>query len=834
MQERLPNDIARLALVIVLAVTAAGCVRELPSDGRGLPYRVIKTASEQSVMDIDIADFDGDGIDEIADIRRSSGHPYYYLSIRRMHNGDLVPMVQRPEMTHFRRGGMADVDGDGLPEYFLSQRVGERALLTPFTVRITGETAQIDSLRSARPIVVPLTDYVENTSSWDGRLFVSETHDLDDDGFRETAFFVCSVGYAGSPRGVGRADLRTGRIAWLRRFAGNPVSKGRTLDLDADGEVETVLGLGAPGNGVTWQGRSDTTSYLAAVDLDGDLLWEVRTGGQSARTETRCLDMDDDGDMDLVTWSHYGAADRPDSLGVSLRDPADGSVVASWLSDAMVNDVATASLPDGAAVFAVTDDGWIRRLRFRSGDLIVDRAVRMPAQNVKPSAPTPAESGDRNEKLPGADDDRAEGTDRAPDAPPERAARAHPSVVSVSWLTLDPVRSPVVCVGASDGVVAVLDADLRPLALERTDRTIVRRGIFSHTGEGGVRQTVVRTSDGYFAVALTSVPPSVWTIALVGLAGLAGAGVCVPKVRRVSASMLRRWLTPAPERERQIEGILNELAVAGHGELTATGTVRRLRELLVMMHSGDGPAPASFVERYEQAVDDLTRVGLPRVRAIFKQAERAGVAPGVVERLRRAVAEFQRTTSRLPAEPPGEAASAELVRGLDDLLETTNPPLRALRRECRLELSSSIMQELRRAARVNAEGYIAAGAEIRMPTATPLEDVRVFGKSMEVSFILENLLANALRAVGGADTRRVEIDLAREDDEIVLRISDTGCGIPAALQERLFERGASSKEDGGGTGLAASREILERRGGCIRVVESSPEGTTFEVRFEVC
>ena len=71
MQERLPNDIARLALAIVLAVAAAGCVRELPSDGRGLPYRVIKTASEQSVMDIDIADFDGDGIDEIADIRRS-------------------------------------------------------------------------------------------------------------------------------------------------------------------------------------------------------------------------------------------------------------------------------------------------------------------------------------------------------------------------------------------------------------------------------------------------------------------------------------------------------------------------------------------------------------------------------------------------------------------------------------------------------------------------------------------------------------------------------------------------------------------------------------------
>lgn len=813
----------------VTAAAAAGCVRELPSHGRGLPYRVVETTSEQTVMDLDIVDFDGDGVDEVVDIRRSSGHPYYFLSIRRLRHGDLVPLVQRPGMRHFRRGGVADVDGDGLPEYFMSQRIEDRALLTPFDVRIDGEAAHIDSMRFAGPVVVPIEDYVTDGGAWDGRLFVSETYDRDGDGFRETILFVCSVGYAGAPRGVGRADLRTGRISWFRRFAGCPVPGGRAFDLDGDGEDELVVSLGAPGNGVRWAGKGDTTSYLAAVDLDGELIWERLTGGQSSREGVRWHDLDVDGDDELITWSYYGSADRPDSLGLAVRDPADGRVVARWLCDAMVNDVTTASLPGGGrAVFAVTDDGWIRRLRFADGGFVVDRAVRTPATVVERSAPP--DSVDRSAPPRGAEPRSVE----PPATGSDEDVRKHAGAVSVSWLRLDPLTTPVLCVGTSDGFIAVLDAELEPLAVHRTEKSVGRWGILPFVGEAGVRQAVVETTTGYFAVALTEVPPSAWPLVLLGLAGLAGAGACVPKVRRVSASTLRRWLTPAPERERQIEELLDELSVAGHGQLTATSTIRRLRGLLVMMHSDDGPAPASFVARYHQAADDLRRIGLPRIHSILKRAERTGVAPGAVERLRTATREFRLAMSDLPADPPGGAASANLTGALDGLLASLDAALRDLRRACRLELSASVMQELRRAARVHADRYVARGAELRIPAATPLEDVRVFGTSMEVSFILENLLSNALRAVEGAETKRVEVDLSRDGEEVVLTVRDTGTGVPTDIAGRLFERGVTSRGSGGGTGLAASREILERRGGSIRLVGTGDEGSTFEVRFEVC
>ncbi|MBD3368709.1 MAG: hypothetical protein GF405_11150 [Candidatus Eisenbacteria bacterium] len=827
------------ALVATVATLAAGCARELPSDGRGLPYDVVEIAPEQTVVDVDIVDFDGDGVDEVADIRRSSGHPYYFLSIRRIRNGNLVPMVQRPGMQHFRRGGTADVDGDGLPEYFISQRVGDRAFLTPFSVRITGSAAQIDTLRSARPIALSLKDYVDDTSSWDGRLFVFGTFDLDEDGFRETVLFGCSVGYVGVPRGIGRANLRTGRIDWFRRFSGCPVPGGERLDVDADGRDELVAGLGAPGNSVTWNGRTDSTAYLVAVDLDGQLLWETRTGGLSARTEMLRCDLDEDGEPELLTWTHYGITERPDSLGVFLRDPADGQVVAGWSSGAMVNHVATADLADGPAVFAATDDGWLRRLRYVNGRLLVDRAVRTPARGVERSAGAPEDGYGQAGEEPGGDGpssgESIASASQVPEANAGRAEPTHPAVASVAWLRLAPVPSPVVCIGTRDGVVAVLDVDLEPLALHRGERAVGRWGFFSHVSESGIREAVVRTSDGYFVFGLAEVPPSPWAFVLVGLVGLAGAGACVPKVRRVSASTLRRWLTPAPERERLIDGLLNDLAVAGHGELTATSALRRLKDVLILMHPEDGRVPDAFLARYGEAAADLRGIGVPTLQSILRQAELAALSPGIVEDLRAAVMSVTRASASLKGRPPDRREAVELTKTLDSMFASLDAALRALRDECRLELSSPVMDELRRAARVHADSYVDEGAELRIPAASPHEEVRVLGTRPELSFVLENLIANALAAVRSAPVRRVEVDVEAEDGTVVVRVSDTGGGVPPGVRDRLFERGVTSKKNGGGTGLAGSREILERRGGSIRLVDSDPDrGTTFEVRFEVC
>jgi signal transduction histidine kinase len=65
-----------------------------------------------------------------------------------------------------------------------------------------------------------------------------------------------------------------------------------------------------------------------------------------------------------------------------------------------------------------------------------------------------------------------------------------------------------------------------------------------------------------------------------------------------------------------------------------------------------------------------------------------------------------------------------------------------------------------------------------------------------------------------------------------IRIADDGPGIPARLSERLFEPFVSgSGSDGSGLGLTISRELAASHGGDLRLVQTGPAGTTFELRL---
>ncbi|MCK4510260.1 ATP-binding protein, partial [bacterium] len=126
-----------------------------------------------------------------------------------------------------------------------------------------------------------------------------------------------------------------------------------------------------------------------------------------------------------------------------------------------------------------------------------------------------------------------------------------------------------------------------------------------------------------------------------------------------------------------------------------------------------------------------------------------------------------------------------------------------------------------------------AGIELQAPAVTNIEGMRVFGTRLEVCFVLDNLLSNAIEAVGNAAQRRIELSVRRDGDRVAVSVSDTGGGIPGELWEEVFKAGVSSRA-GGGHGLPRSRELLKKRGGDIVLVRSTPgEGTEFVVHFQV-
>jgi len=96
-----------------------------------------------------------------------------------------------------------------------------------------------------------------------------------------------------------------------------------------------------------------------------------------------------------------------------------------------------------------------------------------------------------------------------------------------------------------------------------------------------------------------------------------------------------------------------------------------------------------------------------------------------------------------------------------------------------------------------------------------------------------NLAANARDAMPGGGTLRIRVASAEPRTRVLLEVSDTGEGMPAEFQARLFRPFFTTKEPGKGSGLglATVRRLVMQAGGSIQVRSSPGAGTTFLLQF---
>jgi signal transduction histidine kinase len=121
---------------------------------------------------------------------------------------------------------------------------------------------------------------------------------------------------------------------------------------------------------------------------------------------------------------------------------------------------------------------------------------------------------------------------------------------------------------------------------------------------------------------------------------------------------------------------------------------------------------------------------------------------------------------------------------------------------------------------------------VELVVEVPPDLPSVMGNDVLLTWALENVVKNALDALGGTGgTIRIKAE-SRRGREVLISVSDTGPGVAPEIRSDLFEPGVTTKERGWGVGLALSRRIVEGlHKGRIELADQVGSGATFHIHL---
>jgi PAS domain S-box-containing protein len=171
----------------------------------------------------------------------------------------------------------------------------------------------------------------------------------------------------------------------------------------------------------------------------------------------------------------------------------------------------------------------------------------------------------------------------------------------------------------------------------------------------------------------------------------------------------------------------------------------------------------------------------------------------------------------------------QLSRLVDDLLDAARISRSKvqLKRE-RIRLDDAVEQG------VDVARPLMAGKRHHLHLQLPEQPLHVDADGVRIAQVVGNLVQNAAKYTppGG----RIDVELRREDDHAVLRVSDNGLGIPSGMVEKVFDsfvQAHTHQERGGlGLGLTVVRRLVQMHGGTVEAHSDGPgRGSTFTVRL---
>lgn len=115
------------------------------------------------------------------------------------------------------------------------------------------------------------------------------------------------------------------------------------------------------------------------------------------------------------------------------------------------------------------------------------------------------------------------------------------------------------------------------------------------------------------------------------------------------------------------------------------------------------------------------------------------------------------------------------------------------------------------------------------------DNLELHGDINSLVQVLNNLISNAIQAYDGAENEKIDFDINKEGNNLVISVTDYGKGIPEEIQEKLFKEMVTTKgKNGTGLGLFMSySNIRAHFNGNMRFESEVGKGTTFEIVLPV-
>ncbi|MHC4952770.1 MAG: ATP-binding protein [Planctomycetota bacterium] len=273
----------------------------------------------------------------------------------------------------------------------------------------------------------------------------------------------------------------------------------------------------------------------------------------------------------------------------------------------------------------------------------------------------------------------------------------------------------------------------------------------------------------------------------------------------------------------------NESRLPTEEEIVQEGPPRRILHLHARPVEGGVDADTILV------VSDLSRMRrLERMRSDFV-ANVSHELRTPLASIAAAVETLEDEDSRIDPES-GTRFVAMIKRNVKRLEALLNDILALSRLESRPETLRFVPVDFGTLVRLSSEELEdrarAAGVRLNVSGA---RNAWVMGDAQILRRIVDNLVVNAITYT--LENGRVDVELSRDDGQAVLRVRDSGIGIPEADLGRIFERfyrvdkGRSRHAGGTGLGLAIVKHAVGLHDGKIEVESALGEGTLFTVRL---